>query len=173
MPRKPLLIVGVSLIGLAVLAMLVLQFRPAPRPSLAPAKPYEPPFVKEGSLSFIDGESREVLRSIDIEIADTEQRITQGLMYRRSMADSLGMLFVFDRMEPRSFWMKNTYISLDIIYVDEFNRIVSIQRNTQPLSTRPLPSEGPAQYVIEVVAGFCENHRIEPGDFVRFDRVGA
>lgn len=134
------------------------------------AKSYEPPFVKEGELTFFDQETKAPRQRIDIEVVDTEAAITQGLMYRRSMADTVGMLFIFDEMEPRSFWMKNTYISLDILFVDEFNQIVSIQRNTTPLSTRSLPSTGPAQYVIEVVAGFCDRHDIKAGDYVAWER---
>ncbi|MEO1449883.1 MAG: DUF192 domain-containing protein, partial [Bacteroidota bacterium] len=133
-----------------------------------PSVGYIPPFQKEGELSFFDQESRELLKKIDIEIADDEATITQGLMYRREMPDSQGMLFIFDQMEPRSFWMKNTYISLDIIYVDQFNQIVSIAKSTTPKSTRSIPSGKPAQYVIEVIAGFCDSFSVKEGDFVEF-----
>ena len=164
---------------LVLAAFAAYLFRPTPDRQLArqlnqgPAKPYEPPFVKEGQLIFYDQETKSPIQEIDIEIVETEAAITQGLMYRRSMEPTQGMLFIFDRMEPRSFWMKNTFISLDIIFVDEFNQIVSIQRNTTPLSTRSLPSTGPAQYVIEVVAGFCDQRGIGPGDYVSWERLPA
>lgn len=160
------------LLGLLVLAFGTIAYTRfmAPTPSTVRENPvgYIPPFQKEGELTFFDQDSRQPIKTIDIEIADDQASITQGLMYRREMADSLGMLFIFDQMEARSFWMKNTYISLDIIYVDQFNQIVSIARNTEPKSTRSIPSGKPAQYVIEVVAGFSDTYGVKAGDFVEF-----
>ena len=131
-------------------------------------KPPEPEFVNEGSLDFIS-EDGEVLATIDIEVADTEPDRNQGMMYRRSMADSLGMLFIFPRSEPRAFWMKNTYISLDIIFVDDSLRIVTIQKNALPFSEKSLPSSQPARYIVEVVGGFCDRQGIKEGDLIKFD----
>jgi uncharacterized membrane protein (UPF0127 family) len=84
------------------------------------------------------------------------------------MPESAGMLFIFPQEEVRSFWMKNTYIPLDIIFVDASREIVTIQSNTQPLSTEPVPSYKPAKYVIEVNAGFTSKHNIKEGDRVEF-----
>ena len=126
----------------------------------------EPQFVKEGQLQFFKQDNISV--AIDIEVANTAQEIEQGLMYRQKMDQNKGMLFVFPDMQPRGFWMKNTYIPLDIIFVDADKRIVSIQKNTIPLSQQNLPSDGPAQYVIEVNAGFSDLHGLNPGDQVDF-----
>ncbi|RMG63625.1 MAG: DUF192 domain-containing protein, partial [Bacteroidetes bacterium] len=110
MPKKPLLAV---VAGLVLVAMGFLYFyQPGPsrqqirKLNQGDAKPYEPPFVKEGELTFIDQDTQAPIQKIDIEIVETEAAITQGLMYRRSMAETQGMPFIFDRMEPRSFWMK-------------------------------------------------------------------
>lgn len=130
------------------------------------AQPAEPQFVKEGSLQFLKGENIAV--AIDIEIANTAKEIEQGLMYRQKMDQNKGMLFIFPDMQPRGFWMKNTLLPLDIIYVDADKTIVSIQKNTVPLSKQSLPSDGPAQYVIEVNAGFSDTHGLVPGDKVDF-----
>ena len=94
----------------------------------------------------------------------------QGLMYRQNLPENAGMLFIFTNEEPRSFWMKNTYISLDIIYINSKKEIVSIQKYTQPRSTYSIPSEKPAMYVLEVNAGFTDKYGIHPGDKIDFSR---
>jgi uncharacterized membrane protein (UPF0127 family) len=92
----------------------------------------------------------------------------RGLMDRFSLPDQAGMLFIFDNDEPRSFWMKNTYISLDIIFINSNKEIVSIQKYTQPRTTSSIPSDKPAMYVLEVNAGYCDKFDIKPGDKVEF-----
>lgn len=123
-----------------------------------------PQFIKEGELQFIQAQSDSIIQKIDIEIADTPDTRTQGLMWRRSMEEKQGMLFLMEENEPQSFWMLNTYISLDIIYADENKKIVSIQANTKPQSTDPVPSGAAAKYVVEVNAGFCKKFGLKVGD---------
>jgi len=89
-----------------------------------------------------------------------------GLMYRRTMPETAGMLFRFDRFKPASFWMRNTYIPLDMIFVDKNMKIVQIHRNAEPLSDRLIPVHRETMYTIEVNAGFCERHGIAIGDYV-------
>ncbi|MEM6725861.1 MAG: DUF192 domain-containing protein, partial [Bacteroidota bacterium] len=115
----------------------------------------EPQFRKDGTLQFLGPDST-ALTSIDIEIADSPRYIDQGLMYRKSMAPNQGMLFVMPVEKPQAFWMKNTFVPLDIIFVNAAFEVVSIQANTTPLSETSLPSGKPAKYVVEVVAGFSE-----------------
>jgi hypothetical protein len=122
-------------------------------------------FRKDGTLRIITSGSE---IKLDIEVADDEEERMQGLMYRYSMAENQGMLFIFPNEEPRSFWMKNTYIPLDIIYLDSKKEIVSIQKYTQPKSTYSLPSEKAAMYVLEVVAGYTDKYNVKPGDRVEF-----
>ncbi|RMF26261.1 MAG: DUF192 domain-containing protein [Bacteroidetes bacterium] len=136
-----------------------------------PEKPaVEPQFQKEGELSFINGNTGRVIRTIDIEIAEDEVERTQGLMWRRHMDDTQGMLFIFPKAEPQGFWMKNTYIPLDIIFVGPDMRILNIHANTKPESERTLLSDGRAQYVVEVPGGFCRRYGIAKGDKIQFTR---
>lgn len=107
---------------------------------------------------------------VNVEIADTHEKRSLGLMYRREMPESHGMLFLFPRQEPQSFWMKNTPLPLDIIFIDTSLTIVSIARNTTPYSEKPLPSAKPAQFVLEVNGGFCQRHGIAVGDRVELPR---
>jgi uncharacterized protein len=128
-----------------------------------------PSFRKDGRLSITPA-GKYAKISLDIEIADKDNERMQGLMYRQSMQENEGMLFIFPNEEPRSFWMKNTYIPLDIIYINSQKEIVSIQKCTQPLSTYSIPSEKPAMYVLEVNAGFTDKNGIIVEDKVEFSR---
>ncbi len=107
---------------------------------------------------------------VGVEIADTHEKRSLGLMYRREMPEFHGMLFLFPRQEPQSFWMKNTPLPLDIIFIDTSLTIVSIARNTTPYSEKPLPSDKPARFVLEVNGGFCQRHGIAVGDRVELPR---
>jgi uncharacterized membrane protein (UPF0127 family) len=127
-------------------------------------------FVKEGELRFLDKQDN-LLSSVDIEIADNEARRTQGLMYRDSMAENQAMLFVFPDEAEHSFWMKNTILPLDIIYINTKNQILTIQKNTIPYSEESIPSNGPAKYVVEVNAGYCDRHSIKTGDHIEWKRL--
>ena len=87
-----------------------------------------------------------------------------GLMYRDALPDGSGMLFVFPEAAVQSFWMRNTKIPLDIVYVAADGRIARIARRTTPFSERPLPSGEPVRFVLEVPGGFTEQHRVDEGD---------
>jgi uncharacterized membrane protein (UPF0127 family) len=102
-----------------------------------------------------------------VEIAQTPDRQALGLMFRDSMPDDHGMLFIFPREAPRSFWMKNTRIPLDIIYFDGQLALVSVAANARPCRVRACPtypSEGPARYVLELNAGKASELGLEAGD---------
>ncbi|MFC3195296.1 DUF192 domain-containing protein [Marinicella sediminis] len=105
----------------------------------------------------------------NVEVVDDDQSRAMGLMYRRSMDDDVGMLFLFPDAEPRSFWMKNTLIPLDILYFDQHRKLVSISANTPPCKNTTsrcpsYPSKKPAKYVLEINAGLSEQYGFEPGD---------
>jgi uncharacterized membrane protein (UPF0127 family) len=106
------------------------------------------------------------VQSFQVEVADSDRERAYGLMCRRAMAPDRGMLFVFPRAEPQAFWMRNTLIPLDIIYIGADGRIVSITRNARPLSDAPLPSAGPAKYVLELAGGRSAEIGLLPGDRV-------
>ena len=125
-----------------------------------------PVFTKEGEVVFISGGA--AIKKIDVEVADNEADRNRGLMYRPYMPDSVGMLFIFEQSEPQSFWMKNTIIPLDILYVNENKEIVYIHKNTTPYSEQSLPSYENAQYVVEVNGGFTDRYGIKVGDSISF-----
>jgi uncharacterized membrane protein (UPF0127 family) len=127
----------------------------------------EIPFRKNGELTFYSPDNR-VITKIDIEIAQNENEHMRGLMYRSSIPADAGMLFSYNEPEVRSFWMKNTYIPLDIIFADQENKIVTIQKFTQPLSEASISSLVSAQYVVEVNAGFSDRNKISEGDRIVF-----
>jgi uncharacterized membrane protein (UPF0127 family) len=125
-------------------------------------------FRKKGTLIFINRILHEISKRIEIEVADSASEKNQGLMNRTSMPDSRGMLFVLERFGPRSMWMKNTHIPLDVIYVNDNYEVISIQKYNKPLSTKSIISRKDAMYMIEVSAGFCDRYQIREGDRVRF-----
>jgi uncharacterized protein len=102
----------------------------------------------------------------DVEIADDAAEREKGLMYREHLAPDRGMLFDFEASAPRSFWMKNTLIPLDIIYIAEDGTIVSIAAMTTPHSESPIPSNGQAWGVLEIAGGRSGELGIRPGDKV-------
>lgn len=112
-------------------------------------------------------------RVFQIEVAATAQQRQIGLMYRRSLPEDHGMLFDFGRAEEISMWMENTYVSLDMVFVSAAGVVTHIAENTEPLSTRIVSSEGPARYVVELLAGTAKKIGLKPGDKVVHPRVGA
>lgn len=133
-----------------------------------PITPPTPVFRKDGELKFVRSNPNKVIATINIELADDDAEREQGLMYRKEMAENAGMLFLMSTEEIQAFWMKNTIISLDILYVDSNRRIVSIHRKCKPYSLNPISSEKPASFVVEVNAGYAEKHGIKVGDLIAF-----
>ena len=103
---------------------------------------------------------------VAVEVAATPEAQARGLMYRRVLADGQGMLFVFPAEAPHQFWMKNTFIPLDMIFIAADGRIVGIHPNATPLSTAPLGVERPSRYVLEVPGGWAARRGVAPGDRV-------
>ncbi|MCF8463342.1 MAG: DUF192 domain-containing protein [Flavobacteriales bacterium] len=133
-------------------------------------RPTGPQFKKEGELILLKA-TGDTIRKIDIEIADIESERTIGLMHRWSMPETQGMLFIFEEEEPRSFWMHNTLMGLDILYIKQDGTIESIAKYCVPKSDRSIPSKGPAKYVLELIEGFCDIHGVAVGDKVDFSRT--
>jgi uncharacterized membrane protein (UPF0127 family) len=131
-------------------------------------KPIEVTFKKEGELTLYKSITDSIVATLNIEIADTEYDVQTGLMYRNSMKDNQGMLFVFPNMGQRSFYMKNTRIPLDLVFLDANMQIVSFQENAIPFNEASLPSEVPAQYVLEINAGLAEKWLLEIGDRITY-----
>lgn len=108
---------------------------------------------------------------LKLEVADTREERRKGLMNRRSLEKNTGMLFIFPGEEKRGFWMKNTYIPLDIIFIDANKTVVKIhEADPQPNATEDelkiYRSGSPAKYVIEIEQDFSDRYGIETGDRV-------
>ena len=110
--------------------------------------------------------SKSGVHVFDVEMAVTPQQRSTGLMYRKELAPGRGMLFDFEGEGPIAMWMKNTYVSLDMIFIRADGRIARIAENTTPLSEQTIPSGAPVKAVLEVVAGTAKRLGIAPGDRV-------
>jgi len=124
-------------------------------------------FKQEGTL-YITRNTDTILNKLAIELANTPYKRETGLMYRSSMEENQGMLFLFDNEAPRSFYMKNTEFPLDILYINKHLRVTDIIRNTIPYSEKALPSRSPAQYVLEINGGQSNKLGISVGDQISF-----
>jgi uncharacterized membrane protein (UPF0127 family) len=122
--------------------------------------------AQAASVQPLEIVTRNGVQVFSVEMATTEQEKETGLMYRKELADGKGMLFDFSPEQQVSMWMKNTYISLDMIFIRADGRILRIAENTEPMSTRIIPSGGLAKGVLEVIAGTAKKYGIEPGDRV-------
>ncbi|HJL18896.1 MAG TPA: DUF192 domain-containing protein [Sandaracinaceae bacterium LLY-WYZ-13_1] len=109
--------------------------------------------------------------TVRVEVADTEAARRRGLMWRRHLPPDAGMLFVFDRAERQSFWMRNTFLALDMIFIGENRRVVGVVAEATPLTEEERAVDAPSRYVLEVHAGFAREHGIEAGTPVRFVNV--
>lgn len=126
-------------------------------------------FKKEGDLQLFKANG-DLIKKLDIEIADNDYETQTGLMHRKSMLENRGMLFIFENEEPRYFYMKNTEISLDIIYLSTDQKIVSFIENAEAFNEASLPSEKPAKYVLEINSGLIKKWGIQVGDSISFSK---
>lgn len=106
--------------------------------------------------------------TVKVEMACTPDERQRGLMYRKEMAANKGMLFVFPQAMEQSFWMKNTYIALDMIHINKKKQIVGIVENAKPQTTESRSVGKPALYVLEVNAFFARKNGIKTGDSIKF-----
>ena len=117
----------------------------------------------EATLEIV---SKTGVHAFSVELATNDAERSRGLMFRKELPDGHGMLFDFERDQGVSFWMHNTYISLDMIFIRNDGRILRIAESTQPLSDRLIPSGGPVRAVLEVIGGTARKLGIEAGDRV-------
>ena len=107
-----------------------------------------------------------------VEVADTPQERSLGLMHRESMPTSAGMLFVYERPQPVSFWMRNTLIPLDMIFMDETGTVQRIHENAVPLDETKIPGGDDIQFVLEINGGLAARLGIEEGSLLRHPAIG-
>ena len=129
------------------------------------------PFTQHGSLTM----SRDgvVFREINIEIADTDSSRTRGLMQRDKLPADSGMLFIFESETQQGFWMANTRLALDLIFIRTDGSVQSISKYVQPMSLDSVLSDGPAQYVLEVEAGYVDSVGLTEGDLIEWTVLDA
>lgn len=135
-----------------------------------PACPDDPtgPFQLEtGKVIFLDADAPDVL----VEIARKEEERARGLMYRKSMPENHGMIFVFEQRRNHAFWMRNTCISLDMLFIDSDGTIVGIQENTPTLNDSIFQVGCPSTYVLELNAGWARRHGVVAGQKVRLEGI--
>jgi len=141
--------------------------RRAPKALHCPADPEGSPELAHGYVSFVEAPGRP---RIDVELARTEPEKERGLMYRTQLPDAQGMLFSWSGQEaPRTFWMHNTCIPLDMMFIARDGTITGILEQVPTLNDEPRGVPCPAAYVLEVNAGWARSHGIKPGTQVNFE----
>lgn len=174
MTQKLKQIVSIAFLALLLIWLIAISFPIGGETKVMnhkdPSKSYEPPFSYEGDV-FVYNQQDSLLAKLNVEFAETPQEINYGMMYRKSIPENSGMLFLMPVEEPQSFWMKNTRISLDVIYLNSQGKVVSLQKNTEPNSEKHLPSVFPAAMVLEVEAGFADKHSLSPGDKISYHKL--
>lgn len=116
-------------------------------------------------LTFITASGR---HDVTVEVADSDQERSMGLMFRRSLPEDKGMIFLYPQDEEITMWMKNTYISLDMIFVTANGSVHRIEERTEPFSESIIASGGKVRAVIEMIGGSAQRLGLKPGDTVEF-----
>jgi uncharacterized membrane protein (UPF0127 family) len=150
-----------AVMALLAIALLLSPVRAGEAPMILPTDPT--PLVVDGANGP---------HSFSIEIANTPQEQEQGLMYRRSMPDDHGMLFAFDQSEPLAFWMKNTPMPLDLVFVSSRGEVRAVRQGT-PFSTDIISPNEPVRFVLELKAGIAEKAGISEGVVMRHPVIEA
>ena len=156
---------------LVLLPLLMLVAACGDNASTARTDTTEPPeetisFRIDGTLDFL--RQGELLMTIDIEIAEGDSAVQRGMMQRTSFPANTGMLFLFDDVVIRNFWMGNTPLSLDLLFIDADSQIVDFAKYATPFSDDTISSRVPAQFVLEMPAGFVDSQGIVEGDKARW-----
>jgi uncharacterized membrane protein (UPF0127 family) len=122
--------------------------------------------ARAAELQTVEIASKNGVHAFSVEMAENDADRTKGLMYRKELPEGKGMLFDFKRDQEVSFWMQNTYIPLDMLFIRGDGTILRIAENTEPLSTKLVPSGGAVRAVLEVIGGTARKFGIAPGDRV-------
>jgi uncharacterized membrane protein (UPF0127 family) len=130
----------------------------------------EDPTFQEGTLTFYRANG-DTLKTIDIEIADSGPERQRGLMRQQSLGYDRGMLFIFDEVDEKGMWMKNTPLPLDIVFVAPDSQVINIARRTTPFSEENIEPAAPKKFVIEVRAGFANRFELTDSTRVRWTRA--
>ncbi|WP_438002658.1 DUF192 domain-containing protein [Sorangium sp. So ce321] len=143
-----------------------LPTRAGPDPA-CPEDPASPFQLATGKVIFLEAKAPDVV----VEIARREKERARGLMYRKSMPENRGMIFVFEQRSNHSFWMHNTCIQLDMLFIDSDGTIVGIEENTPTLNDSSFEVGCPSTYVLELNAGWARRHGVVAGQKVRLEGI--
>jgi len=132
----------------------------------------QPEFRKDGTLSFVSA-GGDTLSTIDIEIAETEQARITGMMGRSGIPPQSGMLFIMDDVDARGFWMKNTPLPLDIIFVGPDSQVINVVKRTTPFSVEVILPTAPKKYVVELRAGVSDRLGITDSTRIVWNRTAG
>lgn len=166
--RNSFAILLITLLVIAAIMAIYFYMKPSVKKPIASQSQTE--FNKEGEFYFLSDASKDTIKKIDIEIADNSRDQQLGLMYRNYLPEDAGMLFIFEKDQPQSFWMRNTAISLDILFINSKKEIVTIQKYAVPYTDNAIPSYKDAKYVLEVNAGFVDKYNIKEGSLIDFQQ---
>lgn len=144
------------------------QDAPPPRPRTAPAAG---PETESRAAAYVELAGSEGPVRVEVELARSDAEQARGLAGRHYVRRGHGMLFVYPDSSHRQFWMRNTYIPLDMIFIGPDHRVVGVVANAPPLTRELRAVDGNSQYVLEVGGGFAARHAIGPGTAVRFENV--
>ena len=142
------------------------------RPGAAPAPAQPPPAARPAARPQVTVDSPSGRSTtVTVEVARTDDELQRGLMFREKLAPGTGMLFVFGDSSDHSFWMKNTLIPLDMIFIAEGGTVAGIVERAEPLSLVERSVGRPSRWVLEVPGGFAAEHGIRAGDRVRIEGI--
>jgi hypothetical protein len=136
---------------------------PAPPPATAQPEPSAPSLLPPDGMGLVTFETEKGPARFRVEVVERDESRAQGLMWRRNMARDAGMLFVFPADELQSFWMRNTYLPLDMIFVNSQRQVVGVVERAEPLTETPRMVGRPSRYVVELNAGLAREHAITFG----------
>ena len=168
--KLTLIVMGVVLVAFILIKVApFFESHTFPKAGKVTIKPKAPLFMEEGIAWFVNPNG-DTISTISIEIAETKQEISKGLMHRKSMGENNGMLFIFPDTDYRSFWMKNTFIPLDVIFIKDDGVVDSFYKRTTPQSRNSMPSAGVAKFVLEVNGGYMDKHGIGTNSRLIFEK---
>jgi len=155
---KKFLLVLLAIFVLLIIFYLIKEFWFQNKKPLAPGQ--------KNKLAIVDGESGQLKAEFLVELAQTAKQRQVGLMFRQHLEENSGMLFIFEQEKVHKFWMKDTYIPLDMIFINTDGEIVGIVENAQPQTLTPRFVNSPSRYVLEINAGLAKKYGINKKDMV-------
>jgi uncharacterized membrane protein (UPF0127 family) len=159
------------ILAISFLALASCRDTPQLQPTTPPSdRGSDPPSSVSGPHVVLRPEGHPPV-TVRVEVARTHSARMEGLMNRTSLGANNGMLFVFAESEQQSFWMRNTFLPLDMVFIKSDRRVLGVVRNATPMTDDPRQVEGESQYVLEVNAGFTERHHIDRGTLVEFVQI--